>query len=126
MDIMSAVTTIGASMNKIAASAKNCDNDITKREFEILSKMTENFKNPKELTYKIGTNIMVNGVNIYQEMNAGYTNYLAKEYEAFGRDVGVALTMIFIGASNTAKINPGMAKVMESMAEMELYPEITD
>jgi len=68
---------------------------------------------------------MVNGVNIYQEMNAGYTNYLAKEYEAFGRDVGVALTMIFIGASNTAKLNPGAAKVMQSMATMELYPEIT-
>jgi len=62
---MTAVTTIGNSMNKIAASAKNCDNDVTKREFEILSKMTENFKNPKELTFKIGSNIMVNGVNIY-------------------------------------------------------------
>jgi len=54
MDIMSSVTTMGATFNKIAASAKACDNDVTKREFEILGKMTEGFKNPKELTFKIG------------------------------------------------------------------------
>jgi len=46
MDIMSSVTTLGNTFNKIAQSAKNCDNDITKREFDILAKMTDNFKNP--------------------------------------------------------------------------------
>jgi hypothetical protein len=47
--------------------------------------MTENFKKFKELTMNLGNNIMLNGVNIFQELNAAYTNYLGKEYEAFGR-----------------------------------------
>lgn len=87
--------------------------------------MLENFKNPKELAYKIGTNIVVNGVDIYKEMNAAYTNYQTKNYEAFGKDIGVSLALVFIGASNAAKLNPAEAKVMESMAEGQLYSEIT-
>jgi hypothetical protein len=89
-------------------------------------KMLESFKDPKELAYKIGANIMVNGVDVYREMSAAYTNYMGKEYEAFGKDIGISMTLIFIGASNAARINPGAAKVMESMAEMNLYPQLTE
>lgn len=87
--------------------------------------MIEKFKEPKELAYTIGSNIVVNGVDIYREMSAAYTNYYAKEYEAFGRDLGVSIALVFIGASNAAKLDPGAAKVMQSMAEMQLYPELT-
>lgn len=87
--------------------------------------MVDKFKDPKTFAYEVGANIVVNGVDIYREMQAAYTNYLAKQYESFGRDVGVAITLVFIGASDAAKLNPGAAKVMESMASMELYPSIT-
>ena len=88
--------------------------------------MVSRFSDPKTFAYELGTNIVVNGVDIYREMSAAYTNYLAKNYESFGRDIGVSLALIFIGASDAARANPGAAKVMESMAEMELYPELTD
>ena len=88
--------------------------------------MVGRFSNPKTFAYELGANIVVNGVDIYREMSAAYTNYLANQYESFGRDIGVSLALIFIGASDAAKANPGAAKVMESMAEMELYPELTD
>merc|ERR1719224_359718 len=78
------------------------------------------------MAYEMGANIVINGVDIYREMSAAYTSYLAKDFESFGRDIGVSLALIFIGASDAAKMNPGAAKVMESMAEMELYPQITD
>lgn len=77
------------------------------------------------MAYKIGSNIIVNGVDIYREMSAAYTNYMGKEFEDFGKDIGVSLSLIFIGASNAAKLQPGAAKVMESMAEMSLYPDLT-
>lgn len=124
-DVMSSLTKIGMSVKKLSDAAKDCDNEITKKELDILTKMVGKFSNPKEFAYEMGANIMVNGVDIYREMSAAYTNYLAKEYESFGRDIGVSLALIFIGASEAAKANPGAAKVMESMAEMELYPEIT-
>lgn len=124
-DVMSSLTKIGMAVKKLTDAAKECDNEITKRELEIVQKMVGRFSDPKTFAYEMGTNIVVNGVDIYREMSAAYTSYLAKEYESFGRDIGVSLALIFIGASDAAKANPGAAKVMESMAEMELYPEIT-
>lgn len=124
-EVMIALQKLGVSGNKMIQAIKACDNDVTHEEMRILGKMVESFKEPKELAYTIGTNIVVNGVDIYREMSAAYTNYLAKEYESFGRDLGVSLTLVFIGASNAAKLDPGAAKVMESVAEMNLYPEIT-
>lgn len=125
-DVMASLTKIGMSVKKLADAAKECDNEITKRELQILQKMIGKFQDPKTFAYEMGTNIVINGVDIYREMSAAYTNYLAKEYESFGRDIGVSLALIFIGASDAAKMNPGAAKVMESMAGMELYPQITD
>ena len=125
-DVMASLTKIGMSVKKLAAAAKECDNEVTKREFEILQKMVSRFSDPKTFAYEMGTNIVINGVDIYREMSAAYTNYLGKDYESFGRDIGVSLALIFIGASDAAKANPGAAKVMESMAQMETYPSITD
>jgi len=88
--------------------------------------MIGRFSDPKTFAYEMGANIVINGVDIYREMSAAYTNYLGKDYESFGRDIGVSLALIFIGASEAAKANPGAAKVMESMAQMETYPSITD
>jgi hypothetical protein len=34
-------------------------------------------------------------------MTAAYTNYKLGAYEGFGRDIGVALAITFIGASGT-------------------------
>jgi hypothetical protein len=124
-DVMASLTRLGTSFHKLVNAIKNCDNEVTQEEVKILMKMLESFKDPKELAYKIGANIAVNGVDIYREMSAAYTNYMGKEYEAFGKDIGISMTLIFIGASNAARVNPGAAKVMESMAEMNLYPQLT-
>ena len=60
--------------------------------------MLKQFKNPKEVAYKVGQNMMVNGVDIYKELSAAYTSYYAKEFEEFGKDVGVAVALTFIGS----------------------------
>jgi len=125
-DVMASLTKIGMSVKKLADAAKDCDNDMTKKELEILQKMVGRFSDPKTFAYEMGANIVINGVDIYREMSAAYTNYLAKDFESFGRDIGVSLALIFIGASDAAKANPGAAKVMESMAHMQTYPSITD
>lgn len=123
--VMGSLQKISLSVKKLIEATKGCNNEHTTKEIEILQKIVDRFKDPKTFAYEMGTNIVVNGVDIYREMQAAYTNYLAKQYESFGKDIGVAMTLVFIGASDAAKLNPGAAKVMESMAEMELYPTIT-
>jgi len=50
------------------------------------------------VVFDVQKNVMVNGVDIYRELDAGFTNYLAKEYENFGRSLGSAFVLTFIGA----------------------------
>lgn len=40
----------------------------------------------------------VNGVDIYNDMNSAYTDYIAKEYEEFGKHLGAAMALTFIGS----------------------------
>ena len=85
--------------------------------------MLSNFENPKSLALKAGNNIIVNGMEVYREMSAAYTNYMAGEFEAFGKDIGIALAMIFIGAdSDSSNIDPKAKKAALKMVQSELYP----
>ena len=40
----------------------------------------------------------VNGVDIFNDMNKAYTAYYAKEYEEFGKNLGAAMALSFIGS----------------------------
>jgi hypothetical protein len=91
-------TDLSAAFYELALAVKDCDSDVTKRELEIFNKMLEAFKDPKNIFVQAGSNIVINSVEIYQEMSAAYTNYKVAEYEGFGRDIGVALALVFIGA----------------------------
>ena len=68
---------------------------------------------------------MLNGVDIYRELSAAYTNYLGGQYEEFGRDIGVSLALIFIGANSGANLDQKSQTVMMSYAEGQLYPVLT-
>ena len=64
-------------------------------------RMINNFKDPASFAMTARKNLWVNGIAIGREMSAAYTNYIEKEYEGFGRDIGVALALVFVGSSET-------------------------
>lgn len=55
---------------------------------------------------KYKPSLEINKVNIYDELRAAFVNYHGKDYEAFGRDVGVLLAHIYIGANDVALLHP--------------------
>lgn len=69
--------------------------------------MINNFKDPASFALAARENLWVNGISIGKEMRAAYTNYKEKEYEGFGRDIGVALALVFVGSSETSAANNG-------------------
>jgi hypothetical protein len=73
----------------------------------------------------MGKNVVVNGVDIYRELSAAYTNYLGAQYEDFGRDIGIALALVFIGSNSGANLDPKSQQVMMSYAEGQLVPSLT-
>lgn len=84
--------------------------------------MLESFVHPKSLKFKSGQSIVINGVNIYNEMRAAFTNYIGKQYKQFGKDVGVALALTYIGANDVAKLNPDYTQEIMIDASQSVVP----
>ena len=113
---------LGAAMANLAKGIKDCDKDVSAREIEIFYKMIESFKDPRSLALAAGKNMVLNGVEIYHEMSAAYTNYKVGEYEGFGRDIGVTMALVFIGACDSKNICDDSKKAMKTMIDQRLYP----
>lgn len=97
-NVLLGIEKLGVALSQVAVSVEGCSGEQTMKEMMIFKKMVENFETPKKFAMEVGINALVNGVDIYHEMSAAYTNYQAKEYEAFGRDIGVAMALVLIGA----------------------------
>jgi len=120
--VSTALFKIGDAVSTVAKGIKDCDKDVSAREMQILGEMYDGFKHPKALAQRAGENIIVNGVEIYKEMSAAYTNYQAKEFEGFGRDIGIAMALVFIGAGESHASNGARQSAMK-LVEAQLYPE---
>ena len=92
---------IGDAVSDLAKGIQQCDDSVKTREMEILANMYDAFKHPKSLAKEAQSNFMVNGVKIYLEMSAAYTAYNEAKYEQFGKDIGIAMALVFIGAGDS-------------------------
>ena len=68
-----------------------------KADWEKLVKMVEIFNNPASFVYHVGKDLIVNGRQIYHDVDDSITQYDNKSYEAFGHDIGDALAKLIIG-----------------------------
>merc|ERR1711988_485547 len=57
----------------------------------------ELIKSPWQFAVHVGTDLLVNGVSIYKEINAAVDDWKAAKWGAFGEDVGAALAQVPIG-----------------------------
>lgn len=114
---------MAAAFNNLAKAIKDCDSEVTKRELEIFESMLKEFEHPKSLAIEAGKNIALNGVEIYKEISAAYTNYKVGEFEGFGRDLGVAMALVFMGACDpSVTACSDSTEAMKSMVKQQLYP----
>mmetsp|Transcript_2653 Transcript_2653/g.4447 ORF Transcript_2653/g.4447 Transcript_2653/m.4447 type:complete len:262 (-) Transcript_2653:76-861(-) len=118
--ILRALKEISAAAKDVAQAMKDCSSATTFKELMVLEAMIEDFKHPYTLMFKVGTNFIINGVEIYQEMSEAYTNYQAKEYEQFGEDLGASLALVFIGSQASNKVLTESQSRVQSAALYEL------
>lgn len=96
MDMMKAMEMIAVALkNDVPNAAKACD--ASEQQVKDLLKSLAIIEHPKEFAYHVGQDLMVNGVNIYAEINASVGFYKAQQWEKFGLAIGKALEMIIIG-----------------------------
>lgn len=48
--------------------------------------------------WHVGKSLLVNGVDIYNDINSGITDFKASNWEKFGEDIGDASAKVFLGA----------------------------
>jgi predicted translin family RNA/ssDNA-binding protein len=73
------------------------------QEAESLYNMINNFKSPASFAWHVAKDLIVNGVQIYDDINAAISAYDAQSWESFGYDSGHAIALVFIGASKEIK-----------------------
>lgn len=61
------------------------------------------FTNPWSFVYHVGHDLVVNGVQIFSEVEDSVSQYKAANYGAFGEDIGEALAKLLIGGAVQAQ-----------------------
>jgi hypothetical protein len=69
----------------------------TAKEVETLVKAISSFATPQTFAYHIGKDLLVNGVQIFEDINKSIGAWKGQQYKAFGSDVGDALKLIIVG-----------------------------
>ena len=68
-------------------------------DFAKLGKMAAIFSNPATFAFHVGKDIIVNGVQIYHEVEDSVVQFHGEHYEAFGEDIGEALAKLLLGGA---------------------------
>ena len=123
-DIITGVRALGRGFFDLSTAVKDCDQRLEGRERQLFSEITTFFEKSSlsETCSAVQNHVMVNGIDIYKQLDAAYTAYLAKEYEDFGRDIGAAFTLTFIGDSG---VTSSELSTLTNMQTAYLYPSMS-
>jgi len=87
-----------ALMKKWPSAAAACA--ATKEQVEKILASLEAFSNPKAFAYHVGQDLVVNGVDIFKQMNSSVGHIKAKEWHDGGFALGTALSELIVGTDN--------------------------
>lgn len=105
MNVTIGFNKMGKSLLRLNAAAMGCDYKASKTENSLFESMLDSFMHPKKLTVTKGSKIQIDGVNIYAEMQGAFKNYISKDFQEFGKNIGVALAHTYLGVNDIAKLN---------------------
>ena len=110
--VKSGLADLSDALQQLPAAIQSCKaadtTDIAKIEAALSS-----FKNPISFVFHVGHDLIVNGKQIFTEVEAAVVAYHSKNYEAFGNAMGQALAALIVG-EQPAKIN--VAHTLEVVA----------
>ena len=72
-----------------------------KADWQKLEEMAAVMSNPTSFAYHVGKDLLLNGHDIYNDINAGISEYKAQQWEPFGESVGHALAKLILGEEPT-------------------------
>lgn len=96
--VLAGLKLLGEAIELIPDAMTQCQTAVedAKRLYEMIA----NFKSPLSFAYHVGKDILVNGVQIYKEIDSAVTDYNSANWRQFGYDCGYALGLVLIGTKN--------------------------
>jgi len=91
---------LGEAVMQIKGDIKTCEGVVA--DWEKLEKMAEIFSNPATFIYHVGKDLIVNGKQIYREIDDSVQEFETQQYRKFGDDVGEALALLILGDDEEA------------------------
>ena len=98
---------LGKVAGQVPTLVKDCKS--VQADLTNLVKMGEVFKHPLTLLYKVGKNLIVNGVDIFTNIAAAVDAYKQGDYFTFGKHVGQALVDVLLKDARTKTVNDDAA-----------------
>lgn len=95
-------------MSTVKAGMSDCSN--LKADWSRLETMVSVFNSPTSFAYHVGKDLMVNGQDIFSELETAVTDYESANWKDFGFQVGEAAAKTLIGTEPAVAI-PGQASV---------------
>jgi hypothetical protein len=78
--------------------------------------MAESFTNPSSMVFHIGKDMVVNGVQIFEDIAQAVYHFKSKNYYKFGQDCGMAIAAVFLGQENVRSPIQDTTLVLEDIA----------
>ena len=111
--IIDGVKHVGDLIKTVKAGMSDCSH--LKADWAKLEKMAAIFESPASFAWHVGKDLLLNGVDIYNEINASIRDYENQSWEDFGYDIGEASAKLLLGQELTAKAK--LAQVFYGLAE---------
>ena len=97
-----------ADLGKLASAAKNSVKDCKniKADWDKLEAMVKILENPKDFAIHTAEDLIINGKNIYHEIQDAVKSYEAHDYRQFGVNVGMATSKLLLGEEQPSSERP--------------------
>lgn len=91
-------------LNTIAAGVQQCTQSKDITQLKKIMELVKSFKNPKTFAMHVSQDILVNGADIFKQIEGTVSNFKAAKYEPAGENIGDALAEILIGTLAQEKL----------------------
>lgn len=89
------VKDIAKILKEVPGDIKDCE--AVTADWEKLAKMAAIFASPTSFAYHVGKDLIVNGMDIYHEIDDSIDQYKAGQWFEFGKDIGEASAKLILG-----------------------------
>lgn len=101
-DVLEGIKLIGDAVSHIPSAITDCKGVVA--DIQKIEKMAAIFASPTSFVYHVAHDLVVNGAQIYHEIDDSITQYHNQQYEKFGEDVGFALAKLVLGEEEKAMV----------------------